>query len=590
MSSILKVDTIQDQSGNNIINESGNVITIGASGDTITVPAGATLSGDLNADNLTSGTVPDARISGAYTNLTSLTITTADNSHALELISTDADASVGPRLSLYRNSASPADGDILGDIRFMAEDDAGDKLEFAKIDAKALDVSSGSRDTQLKFQIRHSNSGNDILTLTPTEVVFNDGSFDTDFRIESNNNANMLFVNAGTDRVGIGTSSPQNTLHVTKNALSGASYRTNAPLILENSSNNELQILSGNSNDGQIRFGDGDANFRGAMTYAHSDDSMRFVTNASEAMRIDSSGNLLVGTTSSFGSSGITLGSNVVYASASSQNVANFQRYTTDGEIVRLGKDGTTLGGFHATGGTIDVRRQSGTNGLMLKFSQPTHGVVGAIGNTSVDFYITNNSSGSTNTGIKLSNNNKIVPMENASNSDNVTDLGGSSQRFKDLYLGGGLYVGGTGTANKLDDYEEGTFTPVLRIDGGAGTQPTQNVQRGNYVKVGNQVTCILEITASGTSLASGDLDISGLPFTSNSSPNARSSGCLRYIQRIDYNDFLLVGIAHSTTNITLLKSTSSTTNSASSLTSASADFSSGSGAGFNITITYFTD
>ena len=43
MSSILKVDTIQDQSGNNIINESGNVITIGASGDTITVPAGGDL-------------------------------------------------------------------------------------------------------------------------------------------------------------------------------------------------------------------------------------------------------------------------------------------------------------------------------------------------------------------------------------------------------------------------------------------------------------------------------------------------------------------------------------------------------------------
>ena len=44
MSSILKVDTIQDQSGNNIINENANTITIGASGDTITIPAGATLS------------------------------------------------------------------------------------------------------------------------------------------------------------------------------------------------------------------------------------------------------------------------------------------------------------------------------------------------------------------------------------------------------------------------------------------------------------------------------------------------------------------------------------------------------------------
>ena len=42
MTSILKVDTIQDADGNNIINESGNTITIGASGDTINVPSGAT--------------------------------------------------------------------------------------------------------------------------------------------------------------------------------------------------------------------------------------------------------------------------------------------------------------------------------------------------------------------------------------------------------------------------------------------------------------------------------------------------------------------------------------------------------------------
>jgi hypothetical protein len=42
MTSILKVDTIQDTAGNNIINESGDTITIGASGDTITIPSGAT--------------------------------------------------------------------------------------------------------------------------------------------------------------------------------------------------------------------------------------------------------------------------------------------------------------------------------------------------------------------------------------------------------------------------------------------------------------------------------------------------------------------------------------------------------------------
>jgi hypothetical protein len=54
MASILKVDTIQDQSGNNIINESADTITIGASGDTITVPTGASLtvpSGGLSGQN-----------------------------------------------------------------------------------------------------------------------------------------------------------------------------------------------------------------------------------------------------------------------------------------------------------------------------------------------------------------------------------------------------------------------------------------------------------------------------------------------------------------------------------------------------------
>lgn len=45
MSSIIKVDTIQNQSGANIISESANTITVGASGDTITIPSGATLDG-----------------------------------------------------------------------------------------------------------------------------------------------------------------------------------------------------------------------------------------------------------------------------------------------------------------------------------------------------------------------------------------------------------------------------------------------------------------------------------------------------------------------------------------------------------------
>ena len=54
MSSIIKVDTVQDIDGNNIINENANTITIGASGDTITIPSGATLANNGTATGFAS--------------------------------------------------------------------------------------------------------------------------------------------------------------------------------------------------------------------------------------------------------------------------------------------------------------------------------------------------------------------------------------------------------------------------------------------------------------------------------------------------------------------------------------------------------
>jgi hypothetical protein len=59
MTSILKVDTIQDTAGNNIINESGDTITIGASGDTVTIPSGATTT-------LTDGVSGDFKMNSGY--------------------------------------------------------------------------------------------------------------------------------------------------------------------------------------------------------------------------------------------------------------------------------------------------------------------------------------------------------------------------------------------------------------------------------------------------------------------------------------------------------------------------------------------
>jgi len=59
MTSILKADTIQDTDGNNIINENSNTITIGASGDTITIPSGATITNSGTATGFGESNTPN---------------------------------------------------------------------------------------------------------------------------------------------------------------------------------------------------------------------------------------------------------------------------------------------------------------------------------------------------------------------------------------------------------------------------------------------------------------------------------------------------------------------------------------------------
>ena len=97
---------------------------------------------------------------------------------------------------------------------------------------------------------------------------------------------------------------------------------------------------------------------------------------------------------------------------------------------------------------------------------------------------------------------------------DNTSDLGSTAKRYQDLYLSGGLYVGGTGSANKLDDYEEGTWTPVLEGSSATGAWSAAGANGGYYVKVGKQVTAWMNVNGA-LSGASGTMEVSGLPFTS---------------------------------------------------------------------------
>jgi len=133
-----------------------------------------------------------------------LNIKTGDNSTNLVLVSTDADANSGPVMNFYRNSGSPAAGDSAGLIEFIGKNDAGQDVTNIQIEAEITDASDGSEDIALKIGLRRGGAFVDALSFDPTETVFNDSGADVDFRVESNDIPNMLFVNAGTNQVGIG--------------------------------------------------------------------------------------------------------------------------------------------------------------------------------------------------------------------------------------------------------------------------------------------------------------------------------------------------------------------------------------------------
>ena len=274
-------------------------------------------------------------------------------------------------------------------------------------------------------------------------------------------------------------------------------------LFIEDDANTGITIGTPTNGVGSIAFGDSGDNDIGKFQYQHGDNSMLWVVNAAERMRIDSSGNLLVGKTST-------------------DNSVAGSKFGSGGQIVAT-----------VANDDIMILNRTGNDGDILRFFKDTS-EVGVIGTLSSNLYV-----GSGDTGIYFNNSvDSIYAINTTTNAgrDNAIDLGVSTTRFKDIYLGGGAFIGGTGTANKLDDYEEGTWTPDIRASGNNYSSVTHTEQIGRYTKVGRLVTAhfIVAISAVTIGAATGNINIGGLPFTSNNTQNCGSA--IDYVNNINYN------------------------------------------------------
>jgi cytoskeletal protein CcmA (bactofilin family) len=109
-----------------------------------TVAGNIDANGDLDVDGHTN--LDNLSVSGVSTFAGNIT-GTGD----LTLTDTDTGSSAGPEFKLFRNSASPADADYIGQIKFAGESDTGVERNYAKITGKILDASNGTEDGILEF-------------------------------------------------------------------------------------------------------------------------------------------------------------------------------------------------------------------------------------------------------------------------------------------------------------------------------------------------------------------------------------------------------------------------------------------------------
>ena len=430
----------------------------------------------------------------------------------------------------------------------------------------ALVFTSGGNAT---FSNNATVSGNLILS----DQIQHNGDTDTKIRFPAADTISM--ETAGSERLRITSSQ-------TRIGSQAATDKTSYEIQFSSAANNDslLSLYNPTSTDGEsVRQGFFFNNSSGNATeFARIESTaietqanstlagdLRFYTtdgndtpNMGEKLRIDSSGRVMIGTTTEgfaaygdkftiadSGHCGMTIRSGTssygtIYFSdaddGSANEVRGFLEYYHNTNALSLGANGSPRLRINSVGQTriggslgdsfqcdLDVVRNNSTlTDVMLVKGNSSNGFIRFQDNDNSCNFTFGADDGSglgTNAFILYDRNNSAYRWS-VDNSGNMKVWDGNIQ----LASGHGIDFSATGDGNGtdsselLDDYEEGSFTPVLQGSTGSGTA-SHSYQEGHYTKVGRLVTIFLNVYTTSTASWGGNLRIAGFPYACASAP-----------------------------------------------------------------------
>ena len=326
-------------------------------------------------------------------------------------------------------------------------------------------------------------------------TIFNDNGLDVDFRIEGDTEANLFYVDAGNNRIGIGISTPQVLMHL---------HQAGARLQFTNSN------TGSGATDGIIMGINGDNDF--FINNQEDNEHILFFTEGNEVARFTDTKKFLVGTTT-----------------ASTVGNSQYAKLETSGNT----SSATGAGAFVIKAGTTSANQTNGNTLGRLVFSTLDGGdyayiqasIDGSMGNsdfpgrlmlfTCADDASTASERMRIDKGgdVSIIDGNLVIPNNHGID---FSAAGGSA----------------SGSSNALfNDYEEGNWTPAIGYQNSTGLTISTNSHSGKYTKIGRLVHLIGAInwTVSGSPV-NDNVFISGLPFNTSTGQvgtnSTRFAGC----------------------------------------------------------------